>query len=39
MSLKSIVGNTCTVCAAAAIVALLFLMAVWTVLILSIQKG
>ena len=37
MSLKSVVGNTCTVCAAAAIVALLLLMAVWTVLLLNIQ--
>jgi hypothetical protein len=37
MSLKSVVGNTCTVCAAAAIVALLLLMAVWVVILASIQ--
>jgi hypothetical protein len=37
MSLKSVVGNTCTVCAAAAIVALLLLMVVWTVILTSIQ--
>ena len=37
MSLKSVVGNTCTVCAALAIAALLLLMVVWTVIISSIQ--
>jgi hypothetical protein len=37
MSLKSIVGNTCTVCAAVAILALLLLMVVWVVIIASIQ--
>ena len=37
MTLKHIVGNTCTVCAAVAIVALLLLMAVWTILLLNIQ--
>jgi len=37
MSLKTVVGNTCTVCAAAAIVALLLLMAVWVVILAGIQ--
>jgi len=37
MSLKSVVGNTCTVCAAAAILALLLLMAVWVVILSGIQ--
>jgi hypothetical protein len=37
MSLKSVVGNTCTVCAAAAIVLLLLQMVVWVMIIASIQ--
>jgi hypothetical protein len=37
MSLKSVVGNTCTVCAAVAIVVLLLQMAVWVVIIASIK--
>ena len=37
MTLKSVVGNTCTVCAAAAIVVLLLQMVVWVVIIASIQ--
>lgn len=36
MGLKSVVGNTCAWCAAAAFVALLLLMAVWVVLLVNV---
>ena len=36
MSLKSIAGNTCAWCAAAAIAALLSLMVIWVVILASI---
>jgi len=36
MGLKSVVGNTCAWCAAAAFAALFLLMAVWVVLLINV---